>query len=100
MCLNSLDRDEQLLGHFLVLVAASNEPHHLTLARAEPVQLLVDHGDLSGGRTKGVQDEASQPGAEDGIAVGDPSNRVAQVGSVDRLGDVTPVSYTHLRAHE
>src|SRR5665647_934795 len=32
MCLNGLDRDEELLGIFLLLIAASDEPHHLTLA--------------------------------------------------------------------
>jgi hypothetical protein len=30
--LDGLDRDEQLLGHFLVRVTARDQPQHLTLA--------------------------------------------------------------------
>src|SRR5665647_2930084 len=89
MSLNGLDRDEELLGNFLVLIAASDEPHHLALARAEPIQLLVDHGDLASDCAKGIKDETCQPGAEHGIAVRDATNGAGQVGTVDRLLDVS-----------
>ena len=49
MRLDRLDRDEQLLGDLLVLVAPGDEPHDLPLARREAVELLVDLGDLPGG---------------------------------------------------
>ena len=45
----------------LVGVAARDQPHHLALALGEPVEVLVDGGDLDGAG-EGVQHEAGQPG--------------------------------------
>ena len=60
--LDGLDRDEQLLGDLLVGVAAGDQPHHLALALGEPVEVLVDGGDLDRAG-EGVEDEAGQPRA-------------------------------------
>src|SRR5664279_6212873 len=89
MCLNGLDRDEELLGDFLVLVAASDEPHDLTFTGTESVELLVDHCNLPGCRPKGVQHETGQTGTEYCIAAGNPSNRVGEVLTINGLGDVS-----------
>ena len=86
--LDGLDGDEELLGDLLVLVAARDEAHHLTLPGREPVELLVDLGDLAGGRAEGIEDEAGEARAEDGVAVGHPPDRGEQLLGVDRLGDV------------
>jgi len=87
MCLDSLDRDEELLGDLLVLVAASDQPHHLTLSRAEPVELLVDLGDLTGSGTKGVQDEAREPRREDRVTSA--TRRTASASSAPEMLFVT-----------
>ena len=71
MGLDGLDGDEELLGDLLVLVAPGDEAHDLALAGRQAVELLVDLGDLARGRTERVEDEAGQPRAEDGVAVGD-----------------------------
>ena len=77
--LDGLDRDEELLGDFLVLVPARDEPHDLALPRGQPVQLLVDLGDLARGCTEGVQHEPGEPRAEDRVPVGDPPDRRHEV---------------------
>jgi len=99
VCLDGLDRDEEFLGDFFVLVAASDEPHYLTLARTKPVELFVDHRNLTGSGAKGIQDEACQPGAEHGVATGDPANGGCQVLAVDGLGDVSASASPDDRDH-
>ena len=66
---------KKLAGDFLVLVAARDQPHHLALAGAQSVELLVDLNDLPRHRAKRVEDEAGQPG-EHCIAVSHTADRV------------------------
>jgi len=82
--IDGLDRDEELLDDFLVLMATSDEPHHLTLTRTEPLKLLINHRDLTWG-TKSIQDKACQSGTEQSIATGYPENDDSQVPATDGL---------------
>jgi hypothetical protein len=76
--LDGLDRDEQLLRDLLVGVAASDQPHDLPLALGEPVEVLVDRRYV--GRGEGIKNEAGKPRREDGIALGDPPDRLTSSG--------------------
>src|SRR5215207_5518305 len=78
--LDRLDRDEQLAGHFLVGIAARDQPQYLALPLGEPVQVLVDRGDVDRPGER-VQHEPGQPRREDRVAVGHPADRVDQFGA-------------------
>ena len=87
--LDGLDRDEQLLGDLLVGVATGDQPHHLPLALGEPVEVLVDGGDVDRAGER-VEHEPGQPRREHRVPVGDPLDRLDQLRAGDRLGDVAP----------
>jgi DHA1 family chloramphenicol resistance protein-like MFS transporter len=55
--LDGLHGDEELASHLLVGVAARDEAHHLALAGGEPVELVLDGGDLPRARAERVQHE-------------------------------------------
>ena len=74
-------------GDLLVGVAARDQPHHLALALGEPVEVLVDGGDLDRAGER-VEHEPGQPRGEHRVALGDPADRVDQLGAGDGLGDV------------
>src|SRR4051795_5116614 len=86
--LHGLDRDEELAGHLLVGVAAGDQPHHLTLALGQPVEVLVDLGDLDGAGER-VEHEAGEPWREDSVAGGNPLDGRHELRPGDGLGDVT-----------
>src|SRR5450759_3064114 len=57
MCLDRLDRDEQRGCHLAVAEAPRDQPHHLLLARREPVELVVGHRDVPGAGPEGIEHE-------------------------------------------
>src|SRR6478735_1147107 len=59
-------------------------------SRREAVELLVDLGDLTGRRAERVEDEAGEARAEDGVAVGHPTDGGEQLLGADRLRHVAP----------
>ena len=84
--LNGFDGDEQVVGDFLVRVAASDKAHDLLLARGQQIQLRVGRRDLP--CPEGVQHETGQARAEGGVAGGDAVDCLDQLGRGDRLSDV------------
>src|SRR5690625_3932428 len=87
MGLDGLDRDEQLFGDLLVRVPARDQPHHLALAYGQPVEVLVDLGDLDRSRER-IEHESRQPRREDSVALGYASYRLDQLRPRDALRHV------------
>ena len=76
--LDRLGADAEVVGDLLVEVAARDEAQDLLLARRE----LVDVGRRSAARrlaAEGVEHEAGQARREDGVALGDPLDRVGEL---------------------
>src|SRR5450759_2554918 len=81
MCLDRLDRDEQRGRDLAVAEAARDQPHHLLLARREPVELVVGHRDVPGAGPEGIEHEPGESRREDRVAAGHLLDRVAELGA-------------------
>jgi len=93
VALDRLHRDEKLPRDLPVGVTAGNEPQDLPFPGGQLIELGIEGrpGGIDGRPAgEGVQDEARQPGREDRVAGRDPVHGGHQVGTRDRLGDVTP----------
>ena len=87
MRLDRLHRQRELPGDLLVRVATGNEAQHLTLARRQLIELLVDpHTARAHGER--VEHEAGQARREHGIAGRDPLDGVGEFWAADRLGHI------------
>src|SRR5699024_2828147 len=93
VCLDGLDGDEQLLGHFLVGVATGDVTQDLTFALGEAVQFGVDRWGI--GRGERVQDETGQARRKDRVTIGHPHDGVGQFLAGDGLGDVSAGPTSH-----
>src|SRR5690606_1010199 len=58
--LNSFDRDEELCRHLFIGEATGDKSHHLKLASAEPIELLINFSLLTGGGTKSIEHETGK----------------------------------------
>src|SRR5450756_1044696 len=100
MCLDRLDRDEQRGRDLAVAEAPRDQPHHLLLARREPVELVVGHRDVPGAGPEGIEHEPGESRREDRVAAGHLLDRVAELGAgvafVTYPRAPAPVSYTPL----
>src|SRR5438477_940419 len=95
--LHRLDRERQAGGDLLVAVAAGDQLQPLALTRRQSVELRVAADRLAG--AKSVENEAGEARREHGIPLRDMLDRVGELSTGDRLGDVPARAGTYDADH-